>query len=33
VVEHLQTIAELRQMDVTELAIELTRNTETLFNL
>jgi len=33
VVEHLQTIAELRQMDVGELAAALTRNTETLFNL
>lgn len=33
IVEHLQTIAELRQMDVSELAAALTRNTETLFNL
>lgn len=33
VVEHLQTIAELRQMDVSELAAALTRNTEALFNL
>jgi TatD DNase family protein len=33
VVEHLQTIAELRQMDVTELAVALTRNTENLFKL
>jgi TatD DNase family protein len=33
VIEHLQTIAELRQMDVAELAIALTRNTETLFKL
>ena len=33
VVEHLQTMAELRQMDVVELAAALTRNTEALFNL
>jgi TatD DNase family protein len=33
IVEHLQTIAELRQMEVSELAAALTRNTETLFNL
>jgi len=33
IVEHLQTIAELRQMDVAELAAALTRNTEALFDL
>ena len=33
IVEHLQTMAELRQMEVAELAAALTRNTESLFNL
>ncbi len=33
VVEHLQTIAELRQCDPVELAGQLNRNAETLFNL
>ena len=33
IIEHLQTIAELRDMEVNELADALTRNTETLFNL
>jgi TatD DNase family protein len=33
VVEHLQTIAELRQIDPAELATALTRNTEQLFRL
>jgi TatD DNase family protein len=33
IVEHLQTMAELRQMEVADLAAALTRNTESLFNL
>ncbi|MCP4334441.1 MAG: TatD family hydrolase [Gammaproteobacteria bacterium] len=33
IVEHLQTIADLRQLEVEELAAALTRNTESLFNL
>ncbi|MCP4764788.1 MAG: TatD family hydrolase [Gammaproteobacteria bacterium] len=33
IVEHLQTIADLRQLEVEELATALTRNTESLFNL
>jgi TatD DNase family protein len=33
IVEHLQTVAELRQMEVADLAAALTRNTESLFNL
>jgi TatD DNase family protein len=33
IVEHLQTMAELRQLDVAELAAALTRNTESLFKL
>jgi len=33
IVEHLQTIAELRRAQVPELAAALTRNTEALFNL
>jgi len=33
IVEHLQTMAELRQTDVEELAAALTRNTEALFRL
>ena len=33
IVEHLQTMAELRQCDVADLAATLTRNTESLFNL
>ena len=33
IVEHLQTMAELRQCDVSELAATLTRNTEALFNI
>ena len=33
IVEHLQTMAELRQMEVVDLAAALTRNTESLFNL
>lgn len=33
IVEHLQTIAELRECDPTELARQLNRNAETLFNL
>jgi len=33
IVEHLQTIAELRQTKVEDLAVALTHNTETLFNL
>lgn len=33
IVEHLQIIAELREMEVTDLAAALTLNTESLFNL
>jgi TatD DNase family protein len=33
IVEHLQTMAELRQMEVADLAAALTSNTESLFNL
>ena len=33
IVEHLQTMAELRQMDLSELGAALTRNTEKLFGL
>ena len=33
IVEHLQTIADLRQLEVKDLAAALTRNTESLFNL
>jgi TatD DNase family protein len=33
IVEHLQTMAELRQMELADLAAALTRNTESLFNL
>ena len=33
IIEHLQTIAELRQVAVADLAAALTRNTEKLFNL
>ena len=33
IVEHLQTMAELRQMEVADLAVALTRTTESLFNL
>jgi len=32
-IEHLQTMAELRQMEVADLAAALTHNTESLFNL
>jgi TatD DNase family protein len=33
IVEHLQTIAELRQIEIEGLAAALTQNTESLFNL
>ena len=33
IVEHLQTMAELRNMEIDDLAAALTRNTESLFNL
>lgn len=33
IVEHLQTMADLRQLEVEDLATALTRNTESLFNL
>ena len=33
IVEHLQTMADLRQLEVEDLAAALTRNTESLFNL
>jgi TatD DNase family protein len=33
IVEHLQTMAELRQLDIADLAAALTRNTESLFTL
>ena len=33
IIEHLRTIAELREMNVEEVAAALTRNTETLFNI
>lgn len=33
IVEHLQTIAELRQCDVADLAVQLNRNCEQLFNI
>jgi TatD DNase family protein len=33
IVEHLQTMAELRQLDAAELAAALTRNTEALFGI